>query len=443
MPRLFISYSRMDEVFARQLATSLSTMGGDIWIDIRDIPAGMKWSSAIQEGLDNCDAMIIIISPASMASQNVEDEWQYYRDRGKIIVPVMIQPTQLHYQLGRLQYINFHTQPYNIALSQLHAELYRKGIILSPPPNAVTQPVPRAPAGYPKQPAYTPPQGQPAPRPRQRGNSLVTIGCAAVLGIGALLGVGALLASNLLNPAAISTLAQTQTAVAVTNEFISTQVALTATANSVGGTPAPQHGIVRIVAESARLRSGPGTNFTQVGEALRGQTFEVVAQAQSSTGTSEVWYLIDRSGGAAWISSVTVEITPANALPPTALTLPPTPTVSTPTATETATSVPTPTASLDSATDVIQATIAAAGVPYNFGFNAGRFNTLRIATVPYAGSSLRVIVRDVAGNVIIDQREVGSFTIPILANQDYTLEVTDTNGGSGSFNIIIERSLVR
>lgn len=52
MARVFISYSRKDEAFARWLAASLSQLGADVWIDIEDIPAGMKWSSAIQQGLD-------------------------------------------------------------------------------------------------------------------------------------------------------------------------------------------------------------------------------------------------------------------------------------------------------------------------------------------------------------------------------------------------------
>ena len=83
MARLFISYSRNDEEFARQLATSLSEMGADVWIDIEDIPAGMKWSRAIQEGLDSGQLLIVIISPDSMDSRNVEDEWQYYLDNNK------------------------------------------------------------------------------------------------------------------------------------------------------------------------------------------------------------------------------------------------------------------------------------------------------------------------------------------------------------------------
>lgn len=132
MARIFISYSRTDEVFARQLAESLSGMGADIWIDVEDIPVGMKWSSAIQQGLDAAEAMVIIISPESMTSRNVEDEWQYCLDHNKPIVPVLLRPAKIHFQLNRIQYIDFHQQPYELSLRQLYVELSRKGLTLAP-----------------------------------------------------------------------------------------------------------------------------------------------------------------------------------------------------------------------------------------------------------------------------------------------------------------------
>ena len=140
MARIFLSYSRKDEPFARRLAGSLSNMGADIWIDVEDIPAGMKWSSAIQQGLDEGDLLIVIISPDSMASRNVEDEWQYYLDHSKAVVPVLLEPAKIHFQLNRLQYIDFFEQAFDIAINQLYAELRRKGLTLAAP----AQPQPAA-----------------------------------------------------------------------------------------------------------------------------------------------------------------------------------------------------------------------------------------------------------------------------------------------------------
>ncbi len=132
MARIFISYARKHESFARRLAASLSDVGADIWLDVEDIPAGMNWSSAIQQGLDAAELMLVIITPESMTSHNVEDEWQYYLDHHKPVLPILLVPAKVHFQLNRLQYVDFHNQDYDIAFRQLHSELRRKGVRLNP-----------------------------------------------------------------------------------------------------------------------------------------------------------------------------------------------------------------------------------------------------------------------------------------------------------------------
>src|SRR5258708_38103408 len=131
MARAFISYSRKDVDFARRLTNDLVKLGVDIWIDLEDIPAGLKWSTAIQQGLTSSDIMMLVVSPDSIASTNVEDEWQYFLDKHKPLIPVLWKPAELHFQLQRIQYIDFHSQVYNVAFKQLLAELEHKGAKLS------------------------------------------------------------------------------------------------------------------------------------------------------------------------------------------------------------------------------------------------------------------------------------------------------------------------
>lgn len=184
MAKIFISYSRADADFAHRLAGALSDEGADVWIDVEAIPAGMKWSSAIQEGLQQCDAMIVVISPHSMSSVNVEDEWQYYLDKHKVVIPVRLHPADVHFQLSRIQYVDFCKQPFDAAFDQLLHELARKSVfvgtrvkldepihrpVITPPPEApapVSAPVyapVAAPAGV--APAVAPPTSAPAAAP--------------------------------------------------------------------------------------------------------------------------------------------------------------------------------------------------------------------------------------------------------------------------------------
>lgn len=132
MSDVFVSYSHRDEHFARQLAEALSIAGVDVWIDVDDIPVGMKWSSAIMQGLQLCEVMILIITPDAMNSGNVEDEWQYFLDQGKPVVPVLRKPANIHFQLNRLQWVDFYNQPFDVALEYLFLELESLGIRLKP-----------------------------------------------------------------------------------------------------------------------------------------------------------------------------------------------------------------------------------------------------------------------------------------------------------------------
>jgi hypothetical protein len=125
--KIFLSYSRQDEAFARKMAIWMAkTLNLGVWIDVDDIQPGVKWSAAIQDGLDNCEVMVVIVSPEAMQSVNVEDEWQYFIDLGKPVVPILLRSAPIPYQLRRIQYIDFSVrEEYNESLRLLIVELRR------------------------------------------------------------------------------------------------------------------------------------------------------------------------------------------------------------------------------------------------------------------------------------------------------------------------------
>lgn len=133
MNKIFISYSRKDEAFARQLATLLAEAGAEIWLDVDDIPAGVKWNNAIQEGLDSADALLLIVSAASMSSRNVEDEWMYFHSHNKIIIPVVLEKVSLPFQLNSIQWVDFSDPASKFLESyrKLLTALSNKGITLN------------------------------------------------------------------------------------------------------------------------------------------------------------------------------------------------------------------------------------------------------------------------------------------------------------------------
>ena len=122
-PEIFVSYSHADEPFARRLVTDLKKRKFNVWLDVFDIQSGASWARQIGEALDTCRLMLLILSPDSMVSENVEDEWNYYLDKQKMIVPVLYRPCDIPYRLHKLHYIDFDESAYDEALARLVTDL--------------------------------------------------------------------------------------------------------------------------------------------------------------------------------------------------------------------------------------------------------------------------------------------------------------------------------
>src|SRR5574339_1096558 len=89
--RTFISYSRVNEDFALKLAQELKLAGFSIWLDQLDIPAGAKWDNEVEKALAKCEIFMIIMTPTSVASENVKDEIGYAISHHKYVVPILLE----------------------------------------------------------------------------------------------------------------------------------------------------------------------------------------------------------------------------------------------------------------------------------------------------------------------------------------------------------------
>ncbi|MCC6612643.1 MAG: TIR domain-containing protein [Anaerolineae bacterium] len=89
MTDVFISYSRKDIDFARQLFDALEAAGLSSWVDFDDIPYSVDWMLEIEKGIDASDAYVFIISPDSVASRVCNLELTYARQNSKRIIPVV------------------------------------------------------------------------------------------------------------------------------------------------------------------------------------------------------------------------------------------------------------------------------------------------------------------------------------------------------------------
>ena len=91
-PRVFISYARSDgEKFAASLRRRLEREQPEItlWQDRARMEGGKDWWKQITEALDVVQFMLLVMTPGAIRSPIVRKEWQYARQRGVCIYPVI------------------------------------------------------------------------------------------------------------------------------------------------------------------------------------------------------------------------------------------------------------------------------------------------------------------------------------------------------------------
>src|SRR5664279_1677081 len=72
--RVFLSHSRKDRVFVRELYRRLIRDGVSCFFDAESIGWGENWVRALERALDECEFVIFVLSPDFCNSQWVEAE---------------------------------------------------------------------------------------------------------------------------------------------------------------------------------------------------------------------------------------------------------------------------------------------------------------------------------------------------------------------------------
>ncbi|WP_153800291.1 toll/interleukin-1 receptor domain-containing protein [Foetidibacter luteolus] len=134
---IFFSYSRADAEFVLKLAKDLRQTGVDIWLDQLDIKAGSRWDASIEAALNAASTVILVLSPTSVASNNVLDEVSFALENNKLVIPVLFANCSIPFRIKRLQQVNF-TGDYQASLQQLLNQLGHAATTVSEPPVAIS-----------------------------------------------------------------------------------------------------------------------------------------------------------------------------------------------------------------------------------------------------------------------------------------------------------------
>jgi hypothetical protein len=107
MAKVFISYSRQDSEFAKQLTTELQKCELDYWIDWEGIPPTVDWWKEIERGIEEADAFLFILSPDSSKSKVCGMEIDYASKMGKRLIPLLRRTIDSNDAPTQLKHINW------------------------------------------------------------------------------------------------------------------------------------------------------------------------------------------------------------------------------------------------------------------------------------------------------------------------------------------------
>jgi hypothetical protein len=100
---VFISYARANRDLAARFLRKFKEQAAPskqyhytFWRD-NDILVGENWHEEIQQALGECDVGLVLLSPAFLGSQYIQDHElpKFMKGGGKPVIPVMLQPIDL------------------------------------------------------------------------------------------------------------------------------------------------------------------------------------------------------------------------------------------------------------------------------------------------------------------------------------------------------------
>jgi hypothetical protein len=111
VPYTFVSHSSKDKPLVYDLASQLGNAGLKTWVDVEDLEDGVRWAQVIQQGVESCEAMVVVWSANARASEWVERETLLALRLNKPVLIAQIDDTPLPIYLINRQATDFRKQP--------------------------------------------------------------------------------------------------------------------------------------------------------------------------------------------------------------------------------------------------------------------------------------------------------------------------------------------
>ena len=88
--KVFVSYARVDRARVLQLVEGMRSAGVGAWIDEGGIHGASLWGQEIVDAIESARVMVLMLSDASITSDNVVKELSIASEDKKPILPVYL-----------------------------------------------------------------------------------------------------------------------------------------------------------------------------------------------------------------------------------------------------------------------------------------------------------------------------------------------------------------
>ena len=133
-PYVFISYASADRERVLPLVDRLEAAGVKTWIDRDGIHGGANYAQEIAEAIKDAALLVLMASPASLASRNVKQEmalgWRFEKPYLPLLLDPVTIPDDVAYWLEASQWIEVLDDPESGVAGDVAQALARHGVTL-------------------------------------------------------------------------------------------------------------------------------------------------------------------------------------------------------------------------------------------------------------------------------------------------------------------------
>lgn len=119
----FISHACADDPFVHKLARDLADRDIAVWLSDWHRESGITWPDKLAKAIRDSPLFMLVMSPASRRSQEVEKELDQAQQLRKVVVPVWYQDCEVFERVSLLDYEDFRSGDYGHALANLRRRL--------------------------------------------------------------------------------------------------------------------------------------------------------------------------------------------------------------------------------------------------------------------------------------------------------------------------------